>query len=58
MGTLCSRIITKSELTEISIVDSPANKHARAMSFSENGKTIDSLTLQEVSSRRAQPTQL
>ena len=44
MGELCVRIITKAELREISLVKEPANKHARALHFSEKEGNRDIIT--------------
>ena len=44
MGELCVRIITKAELREISLVKEPANRHARAMHFSEKEGNRDIMT--------------
>ncbi|MDV3713798.1 hypothetical protein CMU40_14560 [Elizabethkingia anophelis] len=47
-GELCTRIITEAEIEEASFVDTPANKHCRAISTSYDGKTIDLITLREI----------
>jgi len=45
MGQICSRIITSFHLKEISIVDEPANKRARAISMTdEEGNRRDIMT--------------
>jgi hypothetical protein len=43
-GELCVRIIEQAELLEMSIVEEPANKHARAYSWSEKGEDHDIMT--------------
>jgi hypothetical protein len=43
-GELCVRIIEQAELLEMSIVEEPANKHARAYSLSEKGEDRDIMT--------------
>jgi len=49
MGKLCYQIVDKiKEIREVSIVESPANKHARITSFTEDGITRDILTWKEV----------
>jgi hypothetical protein len=48
MGEMCCRIITKAELEEASFVEVPANKHCRVISFTDGGKTFDTLTLREI----------
>lgn len=48
MGRMCVEIIEKSKLKEISIVENPADKMCRVLSFEENGKKIDAFTLREV----------
>lgn len=45
MGEICSRVIIHADLEEASIVDKPANKHARIVSFTdEEGVHRDFLT--------------
>ncbi len=45
MGEQCVRIINEvAQLEEVSIVDNPANKHCRIVSFSDGGVTRDFLT--------------
>lgn len=43
-GKLCSRIITKSEAREVSIVDDPANKRCRVLKITDGGITRDFFT--------------
>jgi hypothetical protein len=43
-GDLCSRIIKRSRLLEVSVVNTPANKSCRAMSFSEGDTMRDIMT--------------
>ena len=46
LGEMCGRIISDSEVTEVSFVDEPANKRCRMLSYTEDGVTcIDCLTL-------------
>jgi hypothetical protein len=44
MGEICSRIITQVDLEEVSFVEKPANKHARILSFTDEGGKRDFLT--------------
>ena len=45
MGEMCYRIITKiKEVKEVSIVEEPANKHARILTFTNDGVTRDFMT--------------
>ena len=45
MGEQCVRIINEAaQVEEVSIVDNPANKHCRVISFSDGGVTRDLLT--------------
>lgn len=46
-GELCTRIVTKMQLEEISLVENPANKHCRVTTIQSNGKTVDIMTLRE-----------
>lgn len=49
MGKLCYQIVDKiKEIKEISIVEEPANKHARITNFTENGITRDLFTWKEI----------
>jgi len=49
MGKLCYQIVDKiKEIREISIVEEPANKHARITNFTENGITRDIFTWKEI----------
>lgn len=50
-GRMCSRIIKKMDLEEISIVKEPANKLCRVSHFTEGGVTRDCLTLREITGR-------
>jgi len=47
-GDLCCRIITEMELEEVSIVENPANKLCRTLSYGINGINTDFLTLREI----------
>lgn len=47
-GELCCRIISEIKLEEVSLVDNPANKHCRVITFEVGGKKIDIMTLREV----------
>lgn len=47
-GKLCVREISDIELEEVSFVETPANKHCRAISTEYKGKTVDILTLREI----------
>ena len=44
MGKMCYRIITKYKLKEISVVASPGNKKARALTFTDGNITRDYMT--------------
>lgn len=55
-GELCCRIITEQELEEISIVENPANKLCRILTFKRGGITIDLLTLRKVIESKKNPT--
>lgn len=49
MGKLCNEIIQELiSLEEISLVDNPADKKCRIISYSENGKSFDVLTHREL----------
>lgn len=49
MGELCSRIIKRSKLLEVSLVTDPANKHCRVQSFTDDdGTTRCPLSLEEI----------
>lgn len=52
MGEFCARIHTKVDLLEISIVDNPAHKTSRGLTFTENGKQIDTMTLREIKPKK------
>jgi hypothetical protein len=54
-GEMCYRIITEMELEEISFVDNPANKHCRVLTIELDGKTIDIMTLREISTTANKP---
>ena len=41
MGQLCARVVEKADLQEISAVAEPADKHCRALSFTEGNITRD-----------------
>jgi len=43
-GKICSRIISKAEVREVSIVDDPANKRCRVLEITEGGIARDYLT--------------
>ena len=49
MGEPCCQIIHKAELDEVSIVENPANKHCRIISFSDGDVQRDPLTWRPVS---------
>lgn len=44
LGRHCVKIIKKSRIHEVSVVDEPANKHCRITSIGENGQNRDILT--------------
>lgn len=48
MGRICSRRIKEAQLQEVSIVDEPANKLCRILSFTDEGVTRDFLTWREI----------
>jgi hypothetical protein len=48
MGRICNRVIAKSELREISIVQNPQNKKCRVEDYAECGKAFCTLTGREV----------
>jgi len=49
MGKLCGEIVQEViSLEEISLVDNPADKRCRIISYSENGKQFDVLTHREI----------
>ena len=48
MGEICYNILHELDLEEISIVDNPADKGCRIVSYSENGKTFDTFTHREI----------
>lgn len=45
MGRICAEIIEKADLQEVSLVDNPANRHARITSFGEGNRRTNYLTL-------------
>jgi hypothetical protein len=48
MGEMCCRIISEMELEEVSMVENPANKVCRALTFQDsNGDVIDLMTLRK-----------
>jgi hypothetical protein len=48
MGKLCYRIIEKCKFTEVSFVESPGNKLARTIQFTNGEITRDSMTWREI----------
>lgn len=48
MGRICTRIITKSTLQEVSIVPDPANKQCRVLEFTDDGISRDYMTWRRV----------
>lgn len=44
MGQLCAEVVKEAELREVSIVSDPADKHCRALSFTEDGITKSTFT--------------
>lgn len=55
MGRLCARIVTKSDLQEVSIVSDPANKRCRMLHYTENGVTRNAFSLRIVDNAEVQP---
>jgi len=52
MGKMCYKIITKiKEMKEVSIVEEPANKHARMLQFTDEGVTRDFMTWRRIEKR-------
>jgi len=52
MGKMCYKIITKiKEVKEVSIVEEPANKHARILQFTDEGVTRDFMTWRRIEKR-------
>jgi hypothetical protein len=53
MGEVCSRIISKAQLKEVSLVADPANKHCRILSVTdETGQSRDFLTWRIIEENR------
>jgi hypothetical protein len=48
MGKICRRKITEMKIQEVSIVPKPANRHARVVSMTLDGKLRDILTWREI----------
>ncbi|OGP51462.1 MAG: hypothetical protein A2Y79_08070 [Deltaproteobacteria bacterium RBG_13_43_22] len=48
MGKLCARIVKKAELQEVSVVSDPADKHCRALHYTDNGITRNVFTQRAV----------
>lgn len=49
MGQLCARVVTKTSVREVSLVEEPASKHCRVISFTDkNGVARDPLSLEPV----------
>lgn len=49
MGEMCCRIITEMKLEEASIVENPANKHCRVLSYyTSKSEEVDTLTLRKI----------
>jgi hypothetical protein len=44
MGEMCARHVTKARIREASVVEDPANRHARVYRFAEGGITRDIMT--------------
>ena len=55
MGEICSRLIIHADMEEGSIVDKPANKHARIISFTDQGVHRDFLTWRVIPSASSTP---
>jgi len=49
MGKLCSRIVKKADLKEVSVVEDPADRRCRAVSFSDGGTEKNTMTHRSVS---------
>lgn len=48
MGQICARVVTRSELLEVSVVTDPASKHCRALEYTDDGVTRNWLSLRAV----------
>ena len=51
MGELCARIIKKFTIKEVSLVDEPADKHCRTLSFGKDGNIYDFMTLRLIADK-------
>jgi len=56
MGKMCARIVKEAELREASIVSDPANKHCRALHYTDKGITRNVFSQRIVSRADAQHT--
>lgn len=54
MGKLCARIVKQADLQEISVVSDPADKHCRALQYTDNGVTRNMFTQREVQDGHAE----
>lgn len=54
MGKRCIRIVKKAVLQEVSIVSDPADKHCRALHYTDNGITRNAFTKRVISKANAQ----
>jgi hypothetical protein len=54
MGKMCARIVKEAELREASIVSDPANKHCRALHYTDKGITRNVFSQRIVSSANTQ----
>jgi hypothetical protein len=54
MGKLCARIVKEADLQEASVVSDPADKHCRALQYTDNGVTKNVFTQRVTSKADAQ----
>jgi hypothetical protein len=54
MGQICTRIVTDAELLEVSVVSDPADKHCRALHYTEDGVPRNVFTQRVMEDKEAQ----
>jgi len=58
MGALCVRIIKNAELKEISVVSDPADKHCRALNYTDNKVTRNVFTQREIREKNPEDSKI
>ncbi|ACF46131.1 conserved hypothetical protein [Prosthecochloris aestuarii DSM 271] len=54
MGKLCARIVKKADLQEVSVVSDPADKHCRALHYTDDGVTKNVFTQRAIKDQDAE----